>query len=272
MTKSTWRTLLLMAGVMLLAAGAVLFWSSPESAAPGPSTDGVQMERESAAGPGAVTSAGVPEGESASEPSPSSSPESDSSSSVASRATRGSSSTSARRPRAEARERWAQKRSRDVQDDEEASPAGEGAEPEQLRRAGALVRVDALRAAGAADAQILDEIGPVAYDQLLYEQGRDNRSKVQFVAERSNAGQAGIQRGDVILSYGGEPVFAPRSLRETNRLFAPGGEIVVEVDRGGEILEFIVVTDPIDRGRSAVVNGMVLAPVSQDPNARSTSE
>ena len=271
MTKKTWRSLLLMVGVMLLAAGAVLFWPSPESGVPGPSTDGHQMERERAGGPGPVTSAGAPESESASEPSPSTSPESDSSSSVASRATRGSSSTSAR-PRAEARERWAQKRSRDVQDDEEASPEGEGAEPEQLRRAGALARVDALRVAGAADAQILDEIGPAAYDELLYEQGRDNRSKVQFVAERSNAGQAGIQTGDVILSYGGEPVFAPRSLRETNRLFAPGGEIVVEVDRGGEILEFTVVTDPIDRGRSAVVNVMVLAPVSQDPNARSTSE
>ncbi len=135
-----------------------------------------------------------------------------------------------------------------------------------------MARVDALRAAWVAEAQLLDEIGPVAYDQLLYEQGRDNRSKVQFVAKRSNAGQAGIQRGDVILSYGGEPVFAPHSLRETNRLFAPGGEIVVQVDRGGEILEFAVATDHIDRGRSAVVNGMVLAPVSQDPNARSTSE
>ena len=271
MTKKTWRSLLLMVGVMLLAAGAVLFWPSPESGVPGPSTDEVQVERESAAGPEAVTSAGVPESESASEPSPSSSPESDSSPSVVSRSARESSSTSAR-PRAEASERWAQRRSRDVQDDEEASPQGEGAEPEQLRRAGALARVDALRAAGAADAQILDEIGPAAYDQLLYEQGRDNRSKVQFVAERSNAGQAGIQRGDVILSYGGEPVFAPRSLRESNRLFAPGGEIVVQVDRGGQILELTVETDPIDRGRSAVVNGMVLAPVSQDPNARSTSE
>ena len=51
MTKKTWRSLFLMVGVMLLAAGAVLFWPSAEPGAPGPSTDGVQVERESAAGP-----------------------------------------------------------------------------------------------------------------------------------------------------------------------------------------------------------------------------
>ena len=256
-----------MAGFMLLAAGAVLFWPSPESAAPGPGADGLQLEREGAAGPGAVTSAEAAENEPSSAPSPSLPSESEPSSSAASRSARRSSSPSVR-PRDEAPERWVQERSRDVLDDQEASSEGVAAEPEQLRRAGALARVDALQAAWAADAQLLDEIGPAAYDELLYEQERDNRSEVLFVAKRSNAGQAGIQTGDVILSYGGEPVFAPHSLRETNRLFAPGGEIVVQVDRGGEILEFTLMTDHIDRGRSGIVNGMVLAPILQDPNAK----
>ena len=89
---------------------------------------------------------------------------------------------------------------------------------------------------------------------------------MHWVAPGSNAGQVGIQKGDVILAYGGEPVFGPLSLRETNRLFPPGGEIVVQVNRNGEILEFTMGTDRVNRKRSAIVNGMTLLPISVKPD------
>jgi len=115
------------------------------------------------------------------------------------------------------------------------------------------------------EARLVDEIGAEAYDQLLYDEGRNNRSRVHWVAPGSNAGQAGIESGDVILSYGGESVFAPRSVREVNRLFPSGEEIIVEVDRAGKILQFTMGTDLRNRGRSGIVNGMTLLPFSVRP-------
>ncbi len=115
------------------------------------------------------------------------------------------------------------------------------------------------------EARLIDEIGVEAYDQLLYDKGRKNRSRVSYVAPGSNAGQAGIQNGDVLVSYGGEPVFGPRSVRENNRLFEPGEQVVVVVRRRGEILEFLVDADHRKRGRSGIVLGMTLLPFSVRP-------
>lgn len=115
------------------------------------------------------------------------------------------------------------------------------------------------------EARLIDAIGVQAYDQLLYDNGRKNRSRVTYVAPRSNAGEAGIQNGDVLVSYGGEPVFGPRSVREKNRLFEPGEQVVVVVQRAGEILEFRVDADHRKRGRSGIVLGMTLFPFAVDP-------
>ncbi|MDG2334997.1 MAG: PDZ domain-containing protein [Myxococcota bacterium] len=115
------------------------------------------------------------------------------------------------------------------------------------------------------ESQLIDQIGREAYDRILYDEGRNNRSRVHWVAPGSNAGQAGIESGDVILSYGGEAAFAPRSVREINRLFPPDEEVIVQVDRDGEILEFTIGTDMRDRGRSGIVNGMTLLPFAVRP-------
>ena len=115
------------------------------------------------------------------------------------------------------------------------------------------------------EARLIEEIGVEAYDQLLYDNGRKNRSRVQYVAPRSNAGQAGIQNGDVLVSYGGEPVFGPRSVRENNRFFEPGDEVIVVVERDGELHEFLVDADHRKRGRSGIVLGMTLLPFSVRP-------
>jgi membrane-associated protease RseP (regulator of RpoE activity) len=116
-----------------------------------------------------------------------------------------------------------------------------------------------------AEARLIDAIGVEAYDELLYDNGRSNRSLVNYVAPRSTAGQAGIQNGDVLVSYGGEPAFGPRSVRENNRLFEPGEQVVVVVERDGEILEFLVDADHRKRGRSGIVNGMTLLPFAVEP-------
>jgi membrane-associated protease RseP (regulator of RpoE activity) len=115
------------------------------------------------------------------------------------------------------------------------------------------------------EARLIDEIGADAYDELLYENGRHNRTRVNWVAPRSNAGHAGIENGDILVSYGGEPVFGPRSAREMNRNFEPGETIVVVVRRGDQLLEFLIDADFRPRGRSGIVNGMTLIPLAVKP-------
>ncbi|MAI77355.1 MAG: hypothetical protein CL917_00245 [Deltaproteobacteria bacterium] len=270
---NAWRMGWLVAAAILLAVAVVLFGSWPESAEPSLSVDALSVQRERTAVSQEGASADASKNQVASPSStleprePVSPPDSRSALRLPSSSSRSQveARESWRQEQAEARERLAEERSRRGLEDRDALQEGQ-AEPEQLRRLGALARADELRAAWAAEAELIDELGPEAYDELLYEQGRDNRSQVQFVAERSNAGQAGIQKGDVILSYGEKPVFAPRSLRETNRLFPPGGEIVVQVDRDGQILEFTMGTDDVNRDRSGIVNGMVLSSASAQPD------
>ena len=266
-TSGAWRIGLLGAGAMLLALAAVVFWPSPESAEPGPGADVFQLEGEGGAGPRAGASVEASKKQlappsAASLPSGSGS-SSGSSSARVSRSSYSSSSSSSSPPSssppsAEVREEWAQERYSAVL--EERETIREGALRER-RKLNVKERGDYW----AVEARLVDEIGVEAYDELLYQDGRSNRSRVHWVAAGSHAGQAGIEKGDIILSYGGEPVFAPRSVRETNRLFPPGGQVVVEVDRNGEIFEFTLTTDLRNRGRSGIVNGMTLLPFSVRP-------
>ena len=268
-TSGAWRIGLLGAGAMLLALAAVVFWPSPESAEPGPGADVFQLEGEGGAGPRAGASveaskkqlappsaASLPSGSGSS--SGSSSARVSRSSYSSSSSSSSSSPPSSSPPSAEVREEWAQERYSAVL--EERETIREGALRER-RKLNVKERGDYW----AVEARLVDEIGVEAYDELLYQDGRSNRSRVHWVAAGSHAGQAGIEKGDIILSYGGEPVFAPRSVRETNRLFPPGGQVVVEVDRDGEILEFTLATDLRNRGRSGIVNGMTLLPFSVRP-------
>ncbi len=110
---------------------------------------------------------------------------------------------------------------------------------------------------------LIDEIGVEAYEQSLYDRGLKNRAEVRWLGSGSNAMLGGVQIGDVVLSYDGQPVFSPQSLRERNKLLEPGQQIVIEVEREGAVLAFVIDTDDWNRGRSGIVNGMSLRPISR---------
>lgn len=57
------------------------------------------------------------------------------------------------------------------------------------------------------------DLGDDDYDRLLYAAGRDNRVIAAGVFPDSPAAHAGIRRGDAIVSYGGERIFAPHELQ-----------------------------------------------------------
>ena len=110
-----------------------------------------------------------------------------------------------------------------------------------------------------------DEIGTDAYDQLMYDLGRKNRVRVNWVAPGSYAAEAGVMRGDIILSYGDDSVFSPQSVRQRDRLLDPNQQIVVEVERDGAVLRLTMNPDEEMRGRSGIVYGMTLIPFLRQP-------
>ncbi len=91
--------------------------------------------------------------------------------------------------------------------------------------------------------QIRDEIDPNVYDRYLYHTGQPNRIAVQSVMLGSTAEVAGLQPGDMLLSYDDSTIYNYRDLRtatldgEKNesvnvRLIRDDTEMTISVERG----------------------------------------
>jgi len=89
------------------------------------------------------------------------------------------------------------------------------------------------------------ELGDEAYDLMLYAGSEPNRIGVADVMHTSPAQAAGLQPGDIILSYAGERLFAPFDLVRATIEVEPGGTVPLVVLREGEELQFSVPTGPL---------------------------
>ncbi len=89
------------------------------------------------------------------------------------------------------------------------------------------------------------ELGDEAYDFMLYAGSEANRVGVANVMHASPAQVAGLQPGDIILSYAGERLFAPSDLVRATIEAEPGGTVPVVVLRGGEEYWFSVPAGPL---------------------------
>lgn len=81
-----------------------------------------------------------------------------------------------------------------------------------------------------------DELGESAYDQYLFESGRNNRVGIDSVINGSAAQLAGIQRGDIMFSYADARVFSTRELQAATRAGSRGEYVQVSFERSGQIL------------------------------------
>jgi hypothetical protein len=90
-----------------------------------------------------------------------------------------------------------------------------------------------------------EELGPDAYDHLLYASGRPNRVAVRSVIAGSAAEAAGILPGDRVLRYAGDAVFDGEALRAATRAGDPGATIPVELERDGSTLLLYLPRGPI---------------------------
>ena len=107
------------------------------------------------------------------------------------------------------------------------------------RFAEALAGIDAERVS------IRDEIGDAAYDRYLFALGEPNRIRVADVLAQSPAAEAGLQPGDLIVSYGDTRLFAPDELVAETRSGTAGEDVQLEIMRGGERLQVEVPRGPL---------------------------
>ena len=79
------------------------------------------------------------------------------------------------------------------------------------------------------------ELGETAYDRYLYESGSPNRVSIASVINGSAADLAGVQTGDLIVTYADQRIFSVRDLQDATRAGSRGEYVTLLVDRNGEI-------------------------------------
>ena len=92
---------------------------------------------------------------------------------------------------------------------------------------------------------IRDEIGDEAYDRYLAALDQPNRVAVNEVLLDSPAAAAGLQAGDVVLSYGDTRIFAPSELVTATRGGTAGENVRMEIIRQGQRFEVAVPRGPL---------------------------
>jgi membrane-associated protease RseP (regulator of RpoE activity) len=97
----------------------------------------------------------------------------------------------------------------------------------------------------ALDTVFREDVGEEGYDAFLYATGQPNRVRVKEVIARSPASHAGVQPGDVIVSYDGERTFGARDLQLATAQGRRGDLVRIEVVRDGRPLTLRVERGPL---------------------------
>ena len=98
------------------------------------------------------------------------------------------------------------------------------------------------------DNAIRDELGDARYDQYMYAMGRTNRLVVGNVMALSAAEKAGFQRGDVIVRYGGDPVYSTMHMVNLRSSGTLGETVIVEIVRNGQPMQLTMPRGPMGLG------------------------
>jgi len=81
---------------------------------------------------------------------------------------------------------------------------------------------------------VRDELGDGGYDQYLFESGESNRVQISNIINGSAAQIAGMENGDVVLSYANKRVFTLRELQRATSEGTRGEPVQLEVLRFDE--------------------------------------
>lgn len=95
------------------------------------------------------------------------------------------------------------------------------------------------------DVSLREELGDDRYDEYLYNSKQNNRIRISSVMLGSAAEQAGIQKGDIVLSYNNHRMFSWQELKDATSEGELGEYVGINVYRNGEVFSFSVPRGPL---------------------------
>jgi hypothetical protein len=104
---------------------------------------------------------------------------------------------------------------------------------------------DELEAINLDDVSLRDELGDQRYDEYLFNSKQNNRIRISSVIPGSAAEQAGIQDGDVVISYDNTRMFTWQELKDATSEGELGEYVSISIYRDGEIFSFSVPRGPL---------------------------
>lgn len=104
---------------------------------------------------------------------------------------------------------------------------------------------DELEAINSSDFSLREELGDQRYDEYLYTSKQNNRIRISSVMLGSAAEQAGIQSGDVVLSYDNVRMFNWQELKDATAQGQLGEYVTISIYRSGQIFSFTVPRGPL---------------------------
>ncbi len=103
----------------------------------------------------------------------------------------------------------------------------------------------AMREIRNATGSMREEVGLDTYDRFLFAAGLSNRVVLNSVINSSPAQTIGLQPDDIILAYNGNRILSIRDLQAATKAGELDVPVVIEVDRGGQLMEFEIARGPI---------------------------
>ncbi len=104
---------------------------------------------------------------------------------------------------------------------------------------------DELEAINSQDISLREELGDQQYDEYLFNSKQNNRIKITSVMLGSVAEQAGIEAGDVVLSYDSQRMYTWQELKDATAEGQLGEYVSISMSRSGEIFSFTVPRGPL---------------------------
>ena len=104
---------------------------------------------------------------------------------------------------------------------------------------------DELEALEQQQVDLRKELGDERYDQYLYNSKQNNRVRISSVMLGSTAEQAGIQAGDVVLSYDDKKLYTWQELKNATSEGELGEYVSISIIRQGQIFSYSVPRGPL---------------------------
>jgi hypothetical protein len=95
------------------------------------------------------------------------------------------------------------------------------------------------------DISLREELGDERYDEYLFNSKQNNRIRIASVMLGSAAEQAGIQKGDVVLSYDNNRMYTWQELKDATTQGQLGEFVSISIYRNGDIFSFSVPRGPL---------------------------